>query len=436
MKHLQKAAKEAATSASEPGKIESLSKAFEIFSLETVRLENAYDALGEQFQQLNLELQDSNNKLQNKVAELDVITDYLKSILDNIAQGILFIDFNGTITTCNRAAETIFGIRSQEIIFRKFWDVFDDKIFSFSMKSALEHKDAEGTYNIGYATPSHQHLELEITTTLALKNKVSGAPSIACPTDGNQGLIVMIRDVTEMRHLQIIADRADRMKVLGEMAAQVAHEIRNPLGGIKGFASLLQRDLSGQPEQQKMASYIVEGTDNLNNLVSQVLHYARPVQPHIEKTDVIALLHDVKTHIEADTNICRKEIDIRVDSPKDQLFLTIDPALIKSAILNLAVNSIQAMPVGGTLTLSAKEKHGHVTLSVSDTGTGITEENLKKLYSPFFTTKPEGNGLGLIEVQKVVQAHSGAIELDTEPGKGTTFSLKLPIVNRHLRKSP
>lgn len=425
MKYLQKAAKQAAASASNQEKIESLSKAFEMFSLETVRLETAYDSLGEQFQQLNLELQDSNNKLQNKVAELDVITDYLKNILDNMAQGILFIDFNGRITTCNRAAETILGIKSQEIIFKRFWDVFKDDLFSFSMKAGLEKKDAEGTYNVSYTSPSHHHAELEITASFAF-NKAEKAS----PTDGNQGLIVMIRDVTEMRHLQTIAARADRMKVLGEMAAQVAHEIRNPLGGIKGFASLLQRDLAGQPSLQKMAASIVEGTDNLNNLVSQVLHYARPVQPHPEKTNLTALVDNIRTHIEADANIKRKRIAVKVEAPPGKIILQVDPALIKSALLNLAVNSIEAMPDGGTLTLSVSEKPGHVILAVADTGTGITEENVRKLYSPFFTTKPEGNGLGLIEVQKVAQAHGGAIELDTEIGRGTTFSLKLPIGNQ------
>lgn len=420
MEHLQKAAHEAVSSGSSQDKMESLSRAFEIFSLETVRLETSYDSLSDQFQQINLELQDANHELQNKVAELDIITDYLKSILDNIVQGILFIETSGVIRTCNPAAETILGVQSNAIVQHLFRDSFADNAFGFSMKEALGNSHESGTYSVGYAAPSGRRSELEIVTTYAS----AGKNNVESPLP--LGMIVMIRDVTEVRRLQRIAARADRMKVLGEMAAQVAHEIRNPLGGIRGFASLLQRDLADQPHLQQMASYIVDGTNSLNNLVSQVLHYARPVQPQPENTDMIALLRDVKNHVEADTNIFNERTKIDLDTESKTLFLSIDPALMKSALLNLIVNSLQAMPNGGTVTLFAREMHGQAIIGVADTGSGITEENISKLFSPFFTTKPEGNGLGLIEVQKVVQAHGGTIDFDTEPGRGTTFRLLLP----------
>lgn len=420
MKDLQKATHDVVSSETNQEKIDSLCKAFEIFSFETVRLENAYDSLNEQFQSLNLELQDANHKLHGKVAELDVITDYLKNILDNIAQGILFIDFNGLITTCNRAAETILGIKSQDVIFRYFWDVLKDDAFGFSMHTALDGKQEEATYFTTYHSPLNQSSELEVVVTFALKNSKGSNYQ-------NQGMILMIRDVTEMRHLQTIAARADRMKVLGEMAAQVAHEIRNPLGGIKGFASLLKRDLADNPDLQKMATYIVDGTDSLNSLVSQILQYARPVQPHLEKADMLIILQEVRHHIMADANIYRPDITILIDCPFEEMPLSLDIGHFKSAVLNLVVNAIQAMPKGGTISLSVRKNPGHVTLSVSDTGAGIPEENIPKLYSPFFTTKPEGNGLGLVEVQKVIQAHGGTIDVASALNKGTTFTIKLPL---------
>lgn len=421
IKDLQKATHNAVSAETNQEKIESLHRAFEIFSYETVRLENAYDSLNEQFQSLNLELQDTNHTLQSKVAELDIITDYLKNILDNIVQGILFIDLNGTITTCNRAAETILGIKSSEVIFRRFSDLFRDDTFGFSMQTALEREQESATYFVSYSSPANHHSELEVVTTYALKNNKDGS----CH---NQGMIIMIRDVTEMRELQVMAARADRLKILGEMAAQVAHEIRNPLGGIKGFASLLKRDLTDNPDMQKMASYIVEGTDSLNNLVNQILHYARPILPHLEKADLIALLQQVKQHILADTNIYKPHIDILIDSPLDEMILSMDASHLKSAILNLLVNAIQAIPEeGGTISLNVHKARGYAILSVSDTGAGIAEENIPKLYSPFFTTKPEGNGFGLVEVQKVVQAHGGTIDVSSILGKGTTFTIKLPL---------
>lgn len=369
------------------------------------------------FDSLNLELQDANYLLQNKVAELDMLTNYLKNILDNMVQGILFLDLNGVIITCNPAAEKILGIKGEELLYRRFWDVFDDDIFGFSMRLVLE-ADAEArhetaTYSVSYASPLHGQLELEIVTAFAKEQ--------------NQGLIIMLRDVTEVRNLQLLSARADRMKALGEMAAQVAHEIRNPLGGIKGFASLLKRDLADHPSMQKMAASIVEGTDSLDHLVDRILHYSRPVHLHLEKTDLVALIHELKVFFMADVHATLSHVSVDIRVPFDQLILSLDPVLFKSALLNLWVNAAQAMPNGGVISVAVKKHPGCMILSISDTGFGISEENLSKLYSPFFTTKPNGNGLGLIEVQKVIQAHGGVIDVESTVNVGTTFTIKLPF---------
>jgi PAS domain S-box-containing protein len=427
MKNLQKAIQDVMSSESDRERMDSLCKAFELFSYDTVRLEHAYESLNEQFQSLNLELQETNHKLQHKVAELDVITDYLKNILDNITQGILFIELDGTITTCNRAAEMILGVKSAQVILRRFWDIFADHAFGFSMQAALLAKQEEVSYSVSYVSPTQQHLELEMISTFVMKHRKN--------TDqDSQGMILMVRDVTEMKHLQMLAARADRMKSLGEMAAHVAHEIRNPLGGIKGYAALLKRDLSEHPELQKMASHIVEGTDNLNSLVSQILQYTRPIQPHFEVADLLNVLADIKEHVLADANIYRPDILITIDAPFDEVLLSIDVGYLKSAILNLIVNAIQAMPNGGTILLHVRKQSHHIILSVSDTGIGISEENLHKLYSPFFTTKPEGNGLGLIEVQKVIQAHGGSIDVSSMLNQGTVFTIKLPLTKVSSQK--
>lgn len=378
----------------------------------------------ELFDSLNLELQDANYLLQNKVAELDVLTNYLKNILDNMVQGILFLDFSGTVTTCNAATEKILGIKGEQLLFRRFWDVLKDDVFGFSMRSILnieaEALHEAAIYNVSYLSPLHGQLDLEVVTAFAI-NRAKGRQK------QNQGLIIMLRDVTEMRNLQMLTARADRMKALGEMAAQVAHEIRNPLGGIKGFASLLKRDLKDNPSLQKMAASIVEGTDNLDHMVDRILHYSRPVHLHLEKTDLMALIHDLKLLFMADAHAYHSNVTIVIDASFDQVILSLDPVLFKSALLNLWVNAAQAMPDGGAITLSVRKQPGCVILSVSDTGVGIPEENLSKLYSPFFTTKVEGNGLGLIEVQKVIQAHGGAIDVESTVNKGTTFKIKLPF---------
>lgn len=426
MKDLQKAVHDIMTSTTDQGKHTALKKAFEVFSSDTQRLERAYDSLSEQFQSLNLALQDTNHKLQYKIAELDLVTHYLKNILDNIIQGILVIDLNGTITTCNRAAEEILGIDRQDILSKRFWDIFPNELFGFPMQTALQSKPKVGSYTVSYTSPAHHSSELEIVTTFAFKQTKE-------VNSESQGMIVMLKDVTEMKQLQIMASRADRMKLLGEMASHVAHEIRNPLGGIKGFASLLKKDLVERPDLQKMATSIVEGTDTLNHLVTQILQYTRPIQLHLENVDVSNLLKETREHILADTNIYRSNIDFIIDAPTEPLIIPLDAGYFKSAILNLLVNAFQAMPEGGTVTCCLRATHRYMILSISDTGLGISEENLAKLYSPFFTTKPEGNGLGLVEVQKVIQAHGGTIDVSSilnqslVENHGTVFTIKLPL---------
>ena len=348
------------------------------------------------------------------------------------------------------------------------------------MYSLLTGNIQTGTFYVNYLSPLHHPSELEITLTLAPKNKGSKLnletavqdnkvmqdfelESLRMGTDHsqmvkatptgsdygskdcvnllsstavsrlNQGIIVMIRDVSEIHRLQVIAARTDRMKVLGEMAAQVAHEIRNPLGGIKGFAALLKRDLADHPELQKMADHIIDGTDSLNNLVEQILHYSRPVHHHPENTDLIELLQQVKQLVLADANIYKPDIAILIHSPFKELILSLDSSHFKSAILNLIVNAIQAMPKGGTITLSIEKQPGWIILKVADTGIGIAEEMLPQLYSPYFTTKPTGNGLGLVEVQKVIQAHGGTIDVSTVLNEGTTFTIKLPVQDNTKR---
>lgn len=390
-----------------------LDQAFELFKQETEKLAAAYWNLQKKFEAVNVELQTSNEKLNKKVVELNFITNYMDSILNQMSQGLVFVDLTGTITTYNKAAEELIGVNSERVLLRSFWSIFPDELFGFSLRKALGSK---ATPNIIFATikgRNNESREVEVNTNFIQQN-------------GAQGIIILFRDITELRQLQIIASRNDRLKELGEMAAMVAHEIRNPLGGIKGFASLLERDLKEHPEMAKMAGYIIEGTNTLNRLVNAILNYSRPVQLRLESTNLVALMNELVEHILADSSIS-PTIKIGVEASKQEITAPTDPAIIKGAILNLVVNSIQAMPDGGRISIVVDEALGHAIIQVVDTGVGISPENLNKLFSPFFTTRSEGNGFGLAEVHKVVQAHGGTIEAESIISQGTSFTLKLPL---------
>ena len=366
--------------------------------------------------------------IQRKLFELDAITYYLNSILTNISQGLIFIDFNGTVTTYNSAAEHFFEQPAEKILFHNFWSHFDDHVFGFSMREALSHRKALGRTYATVVKEGRENREIEVETTLLTKE---GAGT-GSPIDAMQGLIVLFRDITEMRRLQQIEQRHDRLKELGEMAAMVAHEIRNPLGGIKGFASLLARDLKDNPDQLKMANYIISGTDTLNRLVTTILNYARPVKLRAENISLTQMVQSLKEHVEADSGI-DKRVKIKITSSEPDVTAPVDADLLKSAVLNLMVNAIQAMADGGELTLEINKTSEIAEIVVKDTGCGIAPENIPKLYSPFFTTRVDGNGFGLAEVLKIVQAHGGKIDVTSEVGKGTSFSIKIPLNTKGIQ---
>jgi len=389
-------------------------------------ISSTYETLKDQFKVVNRILKDTNNKLTSKEGELDVLTYYLNSIVSHMSQGLVFVNLEGHVTTCNPAAETMLGINSMDILFHPFTDFFSDHLFGFSMKQALAERKAPKKNFVAIETKQGTK-EFEIDTTFVLMHDADTALFHHLTAyDSLQGMIVLIRDFTEIHRLQNIANRNDRMKALGEMAAMVAHEVRNPLGGIKGFASLLQRDLEDQPKLKQLATYIIEGTDSLNKLVTNVLKYSRPVQTTIKSTDIVKLVREISQHIQADACLS-PNLKIEVQTALESLNVPLDISMFKSALMNLIVNAIQAIPNSGSITLKIETEMDQALVRVIDTGVGIADENMKKLFSPFFTTKATGNGFGLAEVDQVVRAHGGSIEVTSVINKGSTFTIKIPL---------
>ncbi|MFA6239252.1 MAG: ATP-binding protein [Bacteriovorax sp.] len=416
---LKQIAEEISSITSAEEQIPLLSKGFELFSLETERLSNAYAHLHTQFRKVNQKLEETNERLSVKIQELHVLTNYLDNILSRMSQGLIFIDLTGSMTTYNEAAEEILEQPVTKLIYQKFSDFFEDDQFGYSMSRALADKKAPKITHISLAFADGKQKEVEVSTTFVRHKKGQETENLA------EGLIVLLRDISEVRQLQILASRNDRMKALGEMAAQVAHEIRNPLGGIKGFASLLHRDLADKPELLRLTDYIVEGANTLDRLVTQVLNFSRPFHLEIKTINLADVLNDLKEMLLAE-NALNPSIEFKLTSPKSVLCPG-DAGLLKAAIHNLLMNAIQAMPDGGKLTLKLEKNDNRAEIKVIDTGIGIPQDHLKKLFSPFFSTKPDGNGLGLAEAHKVIQAHGGEIAVDSLPGYGTRFTLKIPL---------
>lgn len=404
-----------------------LGEAIRTFASKREVEKNSQENLENQVVELTEKLGEANRALYEKDKMLQQTSRHLNQILHHMTQALLFIQLDGKVTTCNRAAEKFFHLSSSSVLFHSFWDHFSDTSFGFSMREALQEREIPPLSYIDAKNPPHPPKTLEVSGKFLLHGKGRE----------ERGLILVIRDISEVRRWQILANRNERLKALGEMAAALAHEIRNPLGGIQGFSSLLYRDLEGQREKREMVGHILRGVQLLEHLVQQVLDYTRPLVLKRESCSILSILKEAISVIQARRDfpseisiICQEESLSGVD-------LSLDRMLFYSVCLNLLTNAIQSFSSQkGQILISAQQEGSQMILHFSDNGQGIEECHLEKIFSPFFTTKHEGNGLGLAEVHKIVKAHGGEIDLVSEVGMGTKFSLKLPYQSTNSLSSP
>lgn len=430
---LETAAQKISESKTPEERLEAFSESYQLFAKTTLHLEKSYHLLEKQFQKIKEQLQTTNDELRQKIVELDIAAYYLNSILLNMSQGLIFIGMEGLVTTYNAAAEQIMGIDRLQVLFQPFAEVFADEIFGFSMKKALETGDVPP---LSYVTlpPNQKNLEsrqIAIETNFILKKSLPTQNFHPSPLfDLAKGLIILIRDVTKLQQLEKQIHQRDRMKELGEMISLISHEIRNPLGGVRGYASLLVEEVASNPDAKQMADKLLQGIDRLYDVLNRIINYSRPFEIHQQTVSLNSLIEETANHAKLDE---RKPINVHilVEVPEQTIFAPLDSSLIRSCLLNLAVNSFDAMPKGGKLIFHLEQKSGEVEISISDTGEGIPQENLGKLFQLFFTTKPKGKGtgFGLAEVSRIILAHHGTIHVNSEVGKGTTFIITLPLGN-------
>ncbi len=219
--------------------------------------------------------------------------------------------------------------------------------------------------------------------------------------------------------------RADRLSALGELSAGMAHEIRNPLGAIKGAVEILRDDY--QPDQPKyeFIQILLRESDRLNHIVQEFLGFARPKSPEFQLVDLNEALESVLVLTAQEARKSGVSVQKKLDPSIGKRRL--DSGLLKQAFLNLILNAIQAMPGGGVLTIESSLRSGAISVKITDTGTGIPEENRKKLFSPFFTTKKNGTGLGLAITYRIIENHRGTIDVTSQAGRGSTFTVTIPV---------
>jgi signal transduction histidine kinase len=229
----------------------------------------------------------------------------------------------------------------------------------------------------------------------------------------------------EQRELETQLNNAERLAALGQMVAGVSHEIRSPLGIIRSTAELLGGMPDSSDAQKELSGVIVEESSRLNGVVTEFLDFARPEQPHPEDCRLEEIINRNLTFLRPELEKHRISMQTNL---KDQSFeIRADPEMLYRALLNVFINAIHSMKGGGTIRADVWKERAHYTLEIEDTGVGIAAENLNRIFDPFFTTRDRGSGLGLSIVRKIIESHSGTIELESRENQGTKVTIKLPI---------
>lgn len=342
----------------------------------------------------------------------------IKAFSDNVVErmpvGLVALDGNGRVISFNQAAEATLRLSSDQVLGRTASEVLPRQVLDLvaalkdSTRTAIA-KEFDCSLRDGRLVP------LDVTLS-SLKGE-----------DGTVwGTIILCRDLTEVQNLKREVETTRRLASLGRLAAGVAHEIRNPLSSIKGFATYFRDRYRDNPEDQKTSEVMIQEVDRLNRVISQLLEFARPPVIQKKRASLQSLIQRSLKMIERQTSA--KGIQVLSELPSNIQEVDLDPDGINQVLLNLYLNAIEAMEQGGTLTvsLSKKESSPWVKLTVTDTGTGISREDLEHVFDPYFTTKQTGTGLGLAIVHKIIEAHRGEVRAESEVGRGTTVSVLLP----------
>jgi len=347
-------------------------------------------------------------------ASLSRIKAFSDNVVQNVPIGLLAMDHQGKIAAFNKGAEIILQLSAPEVIGQAAQKCLPteliEEINNSRTRDEVSEKEIECTTADGKIVP------LEI-----------GASSIKDENDVFLGNVLLLKDLSEVRALRREVARSQRLASVGRLAAGVAHEIRNPLSSIKGFATYFKERYPDQPQDQQTAAIMIQEVDRLNRVVGQLLEFSRPIATKPQKISLSALLVDSLTLIK--DRAAEKNISVQIQNNARVDEARIDPDRINQILLNLYLNAIDAMEDCGKLTveLSADGQSGQIGITVADTGRGISPEHLSKVFDPYFTTKSSGTGLGLAMAYNITEAMGGSIKVKSDPGKGTVFSIMIPF---------
>jgi len=355
----------------------------------------------------------------------------LEAALDSMLDGIVVCDRSHLPTIWNKSAERMLGLHPIDTPERPLWFGVRDREFGDFIKNVLRGEDRIVDREFELDAPGDRTLLVAASATpLVSRRRIVGT-------------LIHLEDITEKRRREAQLRRAESLASLTTLAAGVAHEIKNPLGSISIHIQLLQRAMkkSGACMDEDFPAtvdrhlgVVTEEVERLNRIVVDFLFAVRPMEMELRETDPASLLRDVAEFISPEAEQAGIEVDLEIADSAPAILL--DRRYMKQAILNLAKNAMAAMHSGGRLGFSLSATDEVVRIAVSDTGTGMSSDVVARIFEPYFTTKETGTGLGLTITFKIVREHRGEISVDSAPGKGSVFTISIPVPQKEKRFLP
>lgn len=409
----------ASTACSPQPDLGEVQKALSAFTIASRRVEEFYQHLDEEVQRLTGDLQEKNRELEHRIEEKQHLQAILLSTLQSLTSGVLAVGHDGIIVVANPVVCEIFGMPVQEIAGKSIAEFLAPVEQGSRLLRAFGENTPDGS-TIEWAIEANGHRR-KIVTLSAVR-----APA---PYDEHLAGLLLAEDVTELRRLEQNSVLQSRLEGIGEMAVNLAHEIRNPLGTISLFASSLAHELADDESLGDMARSLVEGVKTLEHVVTGTLDFAKPRRLSFSRIDLAETLADALIYIEHPR--AQKNIDLKLDlqvgigpEARDRAWIAGDAEQLRQVFLNLALNALQSMEEGQSLEVALhQEAQGGWAVEIKDQGVGIQPEDLERIFDPFFTTKEKGSGIGLAVVHRVVSAHGAQIEVNSKVGEGTSFRI-------------
>jgi len=361
-------------------------------------------------------LQHAGERLEEVTGEVADLRELNQIIVDSIQSGLLMTDGQGRIRHLNAFGEGILGRRAPEVLGRSLRDMLGSPLLGRAELQARAATRALARLEIAYEHPQNGELNLGVSVT-----------PLATGEGPQGGYLVVFQDLTEVRRLEVEVRTNEKLAAVGEMAAQLAHEIRNPLGSIRGSAQVLAGEPGFGDEQGRLLSIISRESKRLSDTLNRFLFQARSTGRPRDVVDLRPLLEQALTLLRNGPEIGPDHV-VTLEADEGPHLCLADPDQITQVFWNLARNALEAMPDGGDLDIRLRQKGGEVFFVVRDEGRGMVREEQRRVFEPFASSNPMGTGLGLAIVYRIVREHGGDIAVRSEPARGTEVEVRLPLV--------